>query len=277
MGRSWMAALVGTAALAVSSCTTPADTAATDQLVADAHHGRATVLSKAAGEDIYKQHRAACHDNPEADQSALARCAEARLGALHHQRADHGQDGGAGRPLSAVEVSNVSDYLSAGEEKTPRAGSSPTAAPPASARPKLDAQANCLRLRLQLFQQARAHLCAGRPQARRSRQSRSRLDDGLPAGRHDARTGRHRRRHDVPAAWPTTTVSSRSTSRATSPACNGSMTAAAPCARPPDMAKCPTARRSSWSATWAASSTRSMPRPAASSGRPTSRSSRTRW
>lgn len=116
MGRSWMAALVGTVALAVSSCTTPADTASTDQLVADAHHGQATALSKAAGEDIYKQHCAACHDNPEATK-APSRDALKRVSALYITNAlIMGKMVAQGAPLSAVEVSNVSDYLSAGEE-----------------------------------------------------------------------------------------------------------------------------------------------------------------
>ena len=44
------------AALAMTSCTTPADTqtASADPLVTAVHSGDATAASKAAGEDVYK-------------------------------------------------------------------------------------------------------------------------------------------------------------------------------------------------------------------------------
>ncbi len=103
------------AALALSSCSTPTETAASDPLVIAAHSGDATAASKAAGEAVYKQHCAACHDNPDATK-APPREALARVSALNITNAlIMGKMVAQGAPLSAVEVSNVSDYLSAGE------------------------------------------------------------------------------------------------------------------------------------------------------------------
>ena len=105
------------AALAVSSCTTPAEmqVASNDPLVTAAHAGDATAASKAAGEEIYKQHCAACHDNPEATK-APGRDALKRVSALYITNAlIMGKMTAQGAGLSAVEVSNVSDYLSGGE------------------------------------------------------------------------------------------------------------------------------------------------------------------
>ncbi|MET0568416.1 MAG: PQQ-binding-like beta-propeller repeat protein [Hyphomicrobiaceae bacterium] len=102
------------AALAFASCSTAAD----DTQVADndPHAGLATAASKAAGEVVYKQHCAACHDNPDTSKSP-SRDALARVSALNITNAlIMGKMVAQGAPLSAVEVSNVSDYLSAGED-----------------------------------------------------------------------------------------------------------------------------------------------------------------
>ena len=126
-----------------------------------AHHGQATALSKAAGEEIYKQHCAACHDNPEATK-APSRDALKRVSALYITNAlIMGKMVAQGAPLSAVEVSNVSDYLSAGEENA-TGWIEPNRCAGQQAHTEARREAHRLRLRLQLFQQARTHLCAGR-------------------------------------------------------------------------------------------------------------------
>ena len=101
------------AALGCAGCTSPGQPQ--DPIVEAAHHGQATALSKAAGEDVYKKHCAACHDNPDATK-APSREALARVSALNITNAlIMGKMVAQGAALSAVEVSNVSDYLSAGE------------------------------------------------------------------------------------------------------------------------------------------------------------------
>ena len=130
------------AALAFSSCTTPADTqmASADPLVTEAHNGDATAASKAAGEAIYRQHCAACHDNPEATK-APGRDALKRVSALYVTNAlIMGKMVAQGAPLSAVEVSNVSDYLSGGEADA-TGWLAPNACPASRRTPKLDVKA----------------------------------------------------------------------------------------------------------------------------------------
>ena len=130
------------AALAMTSCTTPADTqtASADPLVTAAHSGDATAASKAAGEDVYKQHCAACHDNPEATK-APARDALKRVSALYITNAlIMGKMVAQGAPLSAVEVSNVSDYLSGGEADA-TGWIAPNACTGSRRTPKLDVKA----------------------------------------------------------------------------------------------------------------------------------------
>jgi polyvinyl alcohol dehydrogenase (cytochrome) len=104
------------AALALAACSTSeTQVASSDPLVAEAHSGAATAASKAAGEGIYKQHCAACHDNPEATR-APSREALSRVSALTVTNAlIMGKMVAQGSQLSAMQVSNVSDYLSAGE------------------------------------------------------------------------------------------------------------------------------------------------------------------
>jgi polyvinyl alcohol dehydrogenase (cytochrome) len=105
------------AALAFAACSTSDTTqVASNDPVADAHHGVATAASKAAGEAVYKQHCAVCHDNPDATKSP-SRETLSRVSALYVTNAlIMGKMVAQGAPLSAVEVSNVSDYLSAGEQ-----------------------------------------------------------------------------------------------------------------------------------------------------------------
>ncbi len=111
MRTSWMAALIGAAALA--SCTTAGEPEQVAQ--ADPHAGLATVASKAAGETVYKQHCAVCHDNPD-ETKAPSRETLSRVSALYVTNSlIMGKMVAQGAALSAVEVSNVSDYLSAGE------------------------------------------------------------------------------------------------------------------------------------------------------------------
>lgn len=111
MLRTIASGLAISAALAIGACTTPTQ----DPIVEAAHHGEATALSKAAGEAVYKTHCAACHDNPEATK-APSREALARVSALNITNAlIMGKMVAQGAALSAVEVSNVSDFLSAGE------------------------------------------------------------------------------------------------------------------------------------------------------------------
>jgi polyvinyl alcohol dehydrogenase (cytochrome) len=110
------------AALAFAACSTsdaPTQTAeAGDPLVAAAHGGEATAASKAAGEGVYNAHCASCHDNPEASK-APSRDALKRVSALYVTNAlIMGKMTAQGAPLSAVEVSNVSDFLSGGEENS---------------------------------------------------------------------------------------------------------------------------------------------------------------
>ena len=105
------------AALALASCSTSGDTllASNDPVVAAAHSGAATASAKAAGEEVYKTHCASCHDNPEASK-APSREALSRVSALYVTNAlIMGKMVAQGSQLSAVQVSNVSDYLSAGE------------------------------------------------------------------------------------------------------------------------------------------------------------------
>jgi polyvinyl alcohol dehydrogenase (cytochrome) len=130
------------AALMFAACSTseapPAATAS-----ADPHAGMATLASKAAGEDVYKKNCASCHDNPEATK-APSREALSRVSALYVTNAlIMGKMVAQGSQLSAVEVSNVSDFLSAGEanatgwiepnrcpasKRTPRLNTKPTVA-----------------------------------------------------------------------------------------------------------------------------------------------------
>jgi polyvinyl alcohol dehydrogenase (cytochrome) len=108
------------ATLAFASCTNAptTQTAANDPMVDAAHHGAATAASKAAGEAVYKQHCASCHDNPDASK-APGRDALKRVSALTVTNAlIMGKMVAQGAPLSAVEVSNVSDYVSGGEDNS---------------------------------------------------------------------------------------------------------------------------------------------------------------
>ena len=138
MSRTLASGLALAAALALASCTTPdTQTAGGDPLVAAAHHGEATAAAKAAGEVVYKQHCAACHDNPEPGK-APSREALKRVSALYVTNAlIMGKMTAQGAPLSAIEVSNVSDYLSAGEENA-TSWIEPNRCPANRASPRLD-------------------------------------------------------------------------------------------------------------------------------------------
>jgi polyvinyl alcohol dehydrogenase (cytochrome) len=116
MLKSLTAGAALSAALALASCST-SDTqvASNDPLVTAAHSGAATASAKAAGEEVYKAHCASCHDNPEATR-APSREALSRVSALTVTNAlIMGKMVAQGSQLSAVQVSNVSDFLSAGE------------------------------------------------------------------------------------------------------------------------------------------------------------------
>jgi polyvinyl alcohol dehydrogenase (cytochrome) len=104
------------AALAFTACSTSdTEVASNDPLVEAAHKGSATAAAKAAGEEVYRKHCASCHDNPDATK-APSREALSRVSALYVTNSlIMGKMVAQGAPLSAVEVSNVSDYLSAGE------------------------------------------------------------------------------------------------------------------------------------------------------------------
>lgn len=142
MFRSIASSAALAAALAIGACTTPAETqvaAAADPMVEAAHHGAATLASKAAGEEVYKAHCAACHDSPDVSK-APSRDALKRVSALNITNAlIMGKMVAQGAGLSAVEVSNVSDYLSAGEENA-TGWIEPNRCPASRATPKLDAK-----------------------------------------------------------------------------------------------------------------------------------------
>jgi polyvinyl alcohol dehydrogenase (cytochrome) len=127
------------AALALASCSTSDTQVATNDPVAAAH-GMATAASKAAGEVVYQKHCAACHDKPEETKSP-SREALSRVSALTITNAlIMGRMTAQGAPLSAVEVSNVSDYLSAGEANA-SGWIEPNTCPANRRTPKLNAKA----------------------------------------------------------------------------------------------------------------------------------------
>jgi polyvinyl alcohol dehydrogenase (cytochrome) len=127
------------AALTLATCST-SDTQVTTNDPVAAAHGAATAASKAAGEEVYKQHCAACHDNPEETKSP-SREAMSRVSALYITNAlIMGRMTAQGAPLSAVEVSNVSDFLSAGEANA-TGWIEPNRCPTNRRTPKLNAEA----------------------------------------------------------------------------------------------------------------------------------------
>lgn len=133
MRTSWMAALIGAAALA--GCSTASEPVQFAE--ADPHAGLATAASKAAGEAVYRQHCAVCHDNPEETKSPSQE-ALSRVSALNITNSlIMGKMVAQGAALSAVEVSNVSDYLSAGEANA-TAWVEPNRCPANRRTPKLD-------------------------------------------------------------------------------------------------------------------------------------------
>ncbi|MFT3726005.1 MAG: PQQ-binding-like beta-propeller repeat protein [Hyphomonadaceae bacterium] len=141
MLRTITSGLALAAALAISSCTTPDTQTATtsDPVVQAAHNGAATLAAKAAGEEVYKKHCAACHDNPEVSK-APSRETLSRVSALYVTNAlIMGKMTAQGAPLSAVEVSNVSDYLSGGEANA-TGWIEPNRCPANRRTPKLDAK-----------------------------------------------------------------------------------------------------------------------------------------
>ena len=105
MRKTHIAALIGASVLA--ACSTGADQAAQEAALAGPHAGGATLAAKAAGEAVYKQHCAACHDNPEATK-APSREALSRVSALYVTNSlIMGKMVAQGAALSAIEVSNV--------------------------------------------------------------------------------------------------------------------------------------------------------------------------
>ncbi len=112
MRKFWMAALLG--AVALAGCSTQATS--TQVANADPHAALATQASGAAGEPVYNQYCAACHENPEVSKSPT-REALSRISAQNIINAlIMGKMSAQAASLNSKQIQDVANYLSAGED-----------------------------------------------------------------------------------------------------------------------------------------------------------------